>query len=251
MHSLGNFESNMIFLKECQIKNVFCSEVINALVRESKARDGDIEKSRVRLNMNFFQRTVTGMVSSNQRYVLTLKLETVRFLNGLHFSITSRQERKIAEERQKNAKYKSRKVIGRTRTARELINEILTSQTKFVQSSVTEDTHFNPKLDITCDSNLHHVNQGQTELGIFPEELKNTELLNNSSVISFSDDEITKTTENDFISKPSVVLSDYPIQISSDEGNTNAISVDVDYCYKKKKCKKRHKYSKSKKKIRS
>ncbi|KAJ8985206.1 hypothetical protein NQ317_018235 [Molorchus minor] len=44
-------------------------EVIKALIRESKAREGTLfkQKTRVRPNLNFFQRTVSNLVSSNRR----------------------------------------------------------------------------------------------------------------------------------------------------------------------------------------
>ncbi|KAJ8917359.1 hypothetical protein NQ315_002381 [Exocentrus adspersus] len=51
-------------------------EVIKALVKESKAREGELlkAKTRVRPNLNFFQRTVTNLVTSNERVTTTREL---------------------------------------------------------------------------------------------------------------------------------------------------------------------------------
>ncbi|XP_018570245.1 uncharacterized protein LOC108910189 [Anoplophora glabripennis] len=51
-------------------------EVIKALIKESKAREGELlrEKTRLRPNLNFFHRTVTNLVTSNKRVSTTKDL---------------------------------------------------------------------------------------------------------------------------------------------------------------------------------
>nr|CAI5816828.1 unnamed protein product [Callosobruchus analis] len=68
------------------------AEVINALLREGQARESGVavEKPRARPNLNFIQRTITNMVSSNQRKI-------------------SEQDKRIETEKKKNKGYIARK----------------------------------------------------------------------------------------------------------------------------------------------
>ncbi|KAG5886296.1 hypothetical protein JTB14_001515 [Gonioctena quinquepunctata] len=90
-------------------------EVIEALIKESKAREGELEKTRVRPNLNFLQRTVSNMLSSNKR-------------------ITNKQEAIIAKEREKNISSRPRKVPVRKKLHLQLIQEILHNEINLVKS---------------------------------------------------------------------------------------------------------------------
>nr|CAH7712249.1 unnamed protein product [Callosobruchus chinensis] len=68
------------------------AEVINTLLKEGQARESGVvaEKPRARPNLNFIQRTITNMVSSNQRKI-------------------SEQVKRIETEKKKNKDYIARK----------------------------------------------------------------------------------------------------------------------------------------------
>lgn len=139
-----------------------------------------------------------------------------------------------------------------------MIHEILTSQTKFVSSSVAEDEHFSHKGEEPAKvsgNGLCNVSQKQTDIKITENFSKaiDSDQLEDGVLISSSDDEqFTKILKTEPLPEPAILSSDYPIQISSDEGTTDVqISGAPEYHYKKKKCKRRHKFHKSKKKFKT
>ncbi|XP_072377596.1 uncharacterized protein [Diabrotica undecimpunctata] len=114
-------------------------EVISALIKDSKVREGEIEKTRVRPNLNFFQRTVSNLVSSNNR-------------------ISDNQEKFIAKEKEKNNKRsRPRKIPVRKKLAIDYIKEILSDRIEFTKSKDQEcaDTEKNTNdLNLTDDDKL-------------------------------------------------------------------------------------------------
>lgn len=105
-------------------------EVVNALIRDSKAREGLLEKPRVRPNLQFFQRTVNNLVSSNKR-------------------VTEKQEYVKAVEKEKNKVYRPKKVPVRKKLPIEYIREILTNRIEFVKPSEEENAD---KTTQSCDA---------------------------------------------------------------------------------------------------
>ncbi|CAH1112657.1 unnamed protein product [Psylliodes chrysocephalus] len=105
-------------------------EVVNALIRDSKAREGLLEKPRVRPNLQFFQRTVNNLVSSNKR-------------------VTEKQEYVKAIEKEKNKVYRPKKVLVRKKLPIEYIREILTNRIEFVKPSEEENAD---KTTQSCDA---------------------------------------------------------------------------------------------------
>ncbi|CAH1118545.1 unnamed protein product [Phaedon cochleariae] len=91
-------------------------EVIKALTLESQAREGTLEKPRVRPNLNFLQRTVSNMVSSNNR-------------------LTTKQKEMINKEKEKNSSYRPRRIPVRKKLHIEIIKDILSEKIDFVKSS--------------------------------------------------------------------------------------------------------------------
>ncbi|KAJ8930581.1 hypothetical protein NQ314_016593 [Rhamnusium bicolor] len=99
-------------------------EVIKALIKESKAREGELskEKTRVRPNLNFFQRTVTNLVSSNKRITTTPEF--------------------IPKERSK--------YIRKVKTPHTLMREILmTNKINFVKSEESKNTEHRKRYRLT------------------------------------------------------------------------------------------------------
>ncbi|XP_057657606.1 uncharacterized protein LOC130894690 isoform X1 [Diorhabda carinulata] len=99
------------------------NEVINALIKESKMREGEIEKSRIRPNLQFFQRTVSNLVSSNNR-------------------IAVNQEKIRAKEKVKDNICRRRKVVKRKKMHIDYIKEILNNPIEFVKTSKDKCTSF-------------------------------------------------------------------------------------------------------------
>uniref|UniRef100_A0A6P7FQ77 Dentin sialophosphoprotein-like n=1 Tax=Diabrotica virgifera virgifera TaxID=50390 RepID=A0A6P7FQ77_DIAVI len=113
-------------------------EVISALIKDSKVREGEIEKPRVRPNLNFFQRTVSNLVSSNNR-------------------ISDNQEKLIAKEKEKNKRCRPRKIPVRKKLAIDYIKEILSDRIEFVKAKDQEsaDTEKSTNdLNLTDDDKL-------------------------------------------------------------------------------------------------
>ncbi|CAG9862432.1 unnamed protein product [Phyllotreta striolata] len=91
-------------------------EVINALIKDSKVREGVWEKPRVRPNIQFLQRTLNNIASSNKR--VSEKRERIK---------------EIEKGRNDVSKYKPKKIIPKKKLPIEYIREILQNRIEFVK----------------------------------------------------------------------------------------------------------------------
>lgn len=157
----------------------------------------------------------------------------------LFLSITSRQLKKIAEEKEKNSRFKPRKVISKKKTAKELIHEILNSQTKFVKSRNMDDVHLmhrkneiptkneNSSKDVNFPGRIIVKSATTCSYKVNPEEPCD------SLLISSDEECISEYTKTTMKLESSLNKSDQPIAISSDEENED----ETTYCYRKKNVK--------------
>lgn len=126
-----------------------------------------------------------------------------------------------------------------------MINEILKSQTKFVRSSVPQDLHFDQYEN---NMTIHDNAVGDSEcpqltdarpVTVQSNTIKNEHFCDSLLISSVEESRTNGTEKNPEL----IVTTEQPIQISSDEGNEDAL-----YAFRKKKCK-RHKFNKPKKRV--
>ncbi|KAJ8958536.1 hypothetical protein NQ318_002331 [Aromia moschata] len=219
-------------------------EVMRALIKESKARESEVlkEKTRLRPNLNFFQRTVTNIVSSNKRSISNQE--------DIHTRVITKHEAIIAKER-------SNRYFPKIKTPHTLMKEILlANKIEFVRSGESHTTlEVVKKSDDKCELKEVFTTTDLCETSVDVHHVNLDEFSDNASS-SLNEDTSMKRRRSDSSSDISIIsissseslpCSSTIIELSdtdSSEPRRNKIKNKKKFKHKKNKHKKKHKKEK-------